>query len=91
MSNPGVAAQQDTLLKTELPRTVMSRNDPGAWWAIEWSRGGTNPGLGSPDCLACWSHSAIIPATSGAAALVPPTNEIVWPDDGDSSAHRTSR
>jgi hypothetical protein len=30
MSNPGVAAQHDTLLKTELPPVVMSRNDPGA-------------------------------------------------------------
>ena len=23
-----------------------------------------------------------MPATSGVAALVPPTNAIVWPDDG---------
>ena len=67
---------------------TMSRNEPGSCCAIEYSSGGTNPGLGKPDCCACWSQSAIMPATSGAAALVPPTYEIVWPGAGRSPGRR---
>ena len=35
MSNPLAAVQHDTLLKTELVPTVMSRKDPGDFFAIE--------------------------------------------------------
>ena len=38
------------------------------------------PGRGSFPCAAFWFQSAIIPATSGVAALVPPTNWIDCPE-----------
>jgi len=35
--------------------------------------GGTKPGRGRPCCFACCDDRAIMPATSGVEALVPPT------------------
>ena len=51
MSYPRPAVQHDTPLKTELSPVVMSRNDAGVWWAIEYSSGGTNPGPGQAGLL----------------------------------------
>ena len=35
-------------------------------------------GPGQALLLACWFQSATMPATSRAAALVPPTNAMLW-------------
>src|SRR3954468_11877999 len=66
--------------KRALVPWVMSRNVGGLCCASDVSNGGTNPGRGRPWLWACWFQRAIIPATSGAAALVPPTKAMLWPD-----------
>jgi hypothetical protein len=45
MSYPVVALQQDTLLKTTLSPSVISRSDPGWVRAMEYSSGAMKPGV----------------------------------------------
>jgi hypothetical protein len=54
MSYPVVALQQDTLLKTTLSPSVISRSDPGWVRAMEYSSGAMKPGVRQPDCFAAW-------------------------------------
>src|SRR5258705_13548073 len=51
----------------------MSTNAPGSVVAVEYSKGGTKPTRGKPCSRAFWIQRAIMPATRGVAALVPPT------------------
>src|SRR3954452_7993953 len=78
-SNAGRVGQHEPPKRALVP-CVMSVNACGWCCASVVSSGATNPGRGRPLLWACWSQSAIMPATSGAAALVPPTKAMVWPE-----------
>src|SRR4051794_17153725 len=75
-----VLVEQHEPPKSALVPWVTSVNACGSCWASEVSSGAMKPGRGRPWSWACWFHSAIIPATSGAAALVPPTKAMLWPE-----------
>ena len=88
-SYPGRAGQQEPP-NSALPPAVMSKKACGLRGErVEQRRDEARPRAAR--ARACWVQSAIIPATSGVAALVPPTNAMPWPLRAGSPARRAEQ